>query len=299
MEDKVDFVFPYVDASDVFWQDKYFNTIGKMPDKDSSRYRSDFNLKPLFRSIEQNTDFIRSVVMIVDSESQVPKWLDKSKVRIVCHNEFIPKEKLPTFNSDTIEMYLPKIQGLTEHFLYGNDDMLFNSHCSIEDFFTKDGKLKIEFSKKNSANTLFLKMVWRQFCYIRDKTNSVFETNCYQQPRHCIAPMSLSLMNECFDAFKQDIDDSCTTLRDCSRNFNQYLYQTYSEFKGQTDRATTTFGYYNMSKTDFRKAIADIWQRHSQTICLNDTPSTSVKAAEEVQKALMGRYYLPSVYEVS
>ena len=35
----------------------------------------------------------------------------------------MPQQCLPTFNSTTIEMFLPKIPDLAEHFIYGNDDM--------------------------------------------------------------------------------------------------------------------------------------------------------------------------------
>lgn len=44
------------------------------------------------------------------------------------HKDIIPKEFLPTFNSVTIEFFLYNIPGLTEQFIYMNDDMyLLNS----------------------------------------------------------------------------------------------------------------------------------------------------------------------------
>lgn len=82
--------------------------------------------------------FIRTVHLIVSNIEQVPEWLDQSKVHVVLHKDIIPEDLLPTFNSTTIEMYLHKIDGLSEHFIYSNDDMLAINALSQENFF-KDG----------------------------------------------------------------------------------------------------------------------------------------------------------------
>jgi hypothetical protein len=57
------------------------------------------------------------------------------KVRVVYHKEFMPGWALPTFNSCSIEMFLHRIPGLSERFLYGNDDMFPVSPLTEEDFF--------------------------------------------------------------------------------------------------------------------------------------------------------------------
>ena len=50
----------------------------------------------------------------------------------------MPKENLPTFNSNAIEMNMHKIKGLSEQFVYFNDDMFLTNKVFPEDFF-KDG----------------------------------------------------------------------------------------------------------------------------------------------------------------
>ena len=45
---------------------------------------------------------------------------------------------LPTFNANTIELNLHRIEGLAEQFVYFNDDMFITDHVKPEDFF-RDG----------------------------------------------------------------------------------------------------------------------------------------------------------------
>ena len=51
------------------------------------------------------------------------------------HADFIPAEFLPTFNSVVIERYMHRIPGLSEHFVYFNDDFYIINHLPVERFF--------------------------------------------------------------------------------------------------------------------------------------------------------------------
>ena len=50
----------------------------------------------------------------------------------------MPKEILPTFNSCAIELHLHRIKGLSEQFVYFNDDMVLNAPVT-PDYYFKDG----------------------------------------------------------------------------------------------------------------------------------------------------------------
>src|SRR5690606_3352643 len=78
-----------------------------------------------------------------------PEWLDtdSGKVTIVPHREIFPNPgDLPTFNSHAIEACLHRIPGLSEHFLYFNDDVFLGRETTIETFFTKAGQMKSRLS---------------------------------------------------------------------------------------------------------------------------------------------------------
>jgi hypothetical protein len=50
--------------------------------------------------------------------------LESGKVKIIDHRDIIPGEYLPTFNVVTIESFLHRIEGLSEIYLYNNDDIM-------------------------------------------------------------------------------------------------------------------------------------------------------------------------------
>jgi len=71
-------------------------------------------------------------------------------INIVLHEDIIPEKYLPTFNSTTIEMFLCKIKGLSEHFIYFNDDMFPVMPHSMNDFFI-DGKSVYELVRQSTC----------------------------------------------------------------------------------------------------------------------------------------------------
>ena len=129
----IDIVVTYVDDRDPVWQKaiQQYN-IEDMP----SRYRSWDIFKYWFRGVEKHMPFIQTVHLVVSNIEQIPEWLDQSKVHVVLHKDIIPQKLLPTFNSTTIEMYLHKIDGLSECFIYSNDDMMPMNDMDIGSFFT-------------------------------------------------------------------------------------------------------------------------------------------------------------------
>jgi hypothetical protein len=53
----------------------------------------------------------------------------------VKHEDYIPKEYLPTFNANTIELNFHRIKELSEHFVYFNDDTFITNYMNESDFF--------------------------------------------------------------------------------------------------------------------------------------------------------------------
>ena len=136
---EIDIVVPWVDSSDPEWQadkSKYasVNSYGDRPE----RFRERGLLKYFFRCIDKNMPWVRNVYFI--TRQNAPAWLDVSnpKLRVVKHEDFIPENALPCFNSSLLERYLHLIPGLSEHFIYFNDDCYVLSPVS-EGYFFKNG----------------------------------------------------------------------------------------------------------------------------------------------------------------
>ena len=136
-KEKIDIVVLWVDGNDKEWlkeKNKYLNIKG---DAKVNRFRDCENLQYLFRGIEKFAPWVNKVFFV--TWGHLPKWLDTSndKIVIVKHEEFIPKEYLPTFNSNVIEMNLHRIEKLSEKFILFNDDIFILKELKPEDFFIK------------------------------------------------------------------------------------------------------------------------------------------------------------------
>jgi len=151
---QVDLVVTYVDNTDPVWIESISPWV-KSSDSDE-RYRNWNMFKYWFRGVEKNMPFIRTVHLVVSNIEQVPKWLDQSKIHVVLHKEIIPENLLPTFNSTTIEMFLYRIPGLAEHFIYSNDDMFPVNPLSIDDFFRNGTPIYKLIKRTNAINTFRL-----------------------------------------------------------------------------------------------------------------------------------------------
>lgn len=138
MENQIDFVIPWVDGNDEYWKkekDQYQPQ--EKTDDGVSRYRDWDNLKYWFRAVEKYAPWVHKVYFV--TWGHVPEWLNVNhpKLVIVKHEDYIPKKYLPTFSSHPIELNFHRIEGLSEQFVYFNDDMFLTRPVSPEDFFVK------------------------------------------------------------------------------------------------------------------------------------------------------------------
>ncbi|MGZ9842213.1 stealth family protein [Weissella confusa] len=136
----IDLVVTWVDQDDKKWLKKYAEYSESNERDYEIRYRDYGTLMYLFRSIEKYAPWINQVYLVTDE--QVPDFLNIDSVTVIDHKDIIPEDYLPTFNSNVIEWHLTNIKGLSEHFLYFNDDMFFNAPVRPEDFFDHSGKIK-------------------------------------------------------------------------------------------------------------------------------------------------------------
>jgi hypothetical protein len=136
----IDFVITWVDGNDPKWleeRNKYRPDTNT--DSRACRYRDWDNLRYWFRGVEKFAPWVNNIFFV--TWGHLPEWLDVNhpKLKIIKHEDYIPKEYLPTFSSRPIELNLHRIKGLSEHFVYFNDDVFIIKKTRREDFF-KNGK---------------------------------------------------------------------------------------------------------------------------------------------------------------
>ncbi|MCD8052897.1 MAG: capsular biosynthesis protein [Lachnospiraceae bacterium] len=91
-----------------------------------------------FRGVERYFPWIRTIHFI--TWGHVPLWLNVNhpRLHIVRHEDFIPYEFCPTFSVNPIELNLHRVEGLSERFIYANDDMFFVGSIASNYYF-QDG----------------------------------------------------------------------------------------------------------------------------------------------------------------
>ncbi|CAH0491970.1 unnamed protein product [Peronospora farinosa] len=108
---------------------------GKDDSNSDNRFRDNEELRYSLRSLEKYAPWVRHIYVVTDG--QIPSWLDieSSKISIIKHEViFTNKSHLPVFSSPAIEWNLDNIPGLSEMFLYLNDDVFLGSPVRPEDF---------------------------------------------------------------------------------------------------------------------------------------------------------------------
>lgn len=101
------------------------------------------------RSLAENANIFDKVFLIYgEDETILPDWLNKNKFTLVKHSDFIPEDKLPTFNQCVIETNMHNISGLSEQFVYLKEDSFFMKPCVVNDFFT-NGKSVLSYSNNS------------------------------------------------------------------------------------------------------------------------------------------------------
>lgn len=144
MNQDIDIVVPWVDGSDPGWlkEKRYWYSL-LCPDRESNtdvRYQSWDNLAYWFRAVETYLPWFHKIYFI--TWGHVPDFLkpDHPKLKIIRHEDFIPREFLPTFQANTIEMNLHRIQELSENIIYFNDDM-FPLEPIAEEYYYRDNQV--------------------------------------------------------------------------------------------------------------------------------------------------------------
>ncbi|MFE3995277.1 stealth conserved region 3 domain-containing protein [Streptomyces goshikiensis] len=145
----IDVVYTWVDNTDPVWlkrntevQEEH-GRLAAASAGSSARFRNRDELRYSLRSLDLHAPWVRNVYLVTDD--QTPDWLDTDhpRVRVVSHREiFGDTGKLPSYNSHAIESRLHRIEGLSEHVLYFNDDVFLGRPMKAESFFLGSGTAK-------------------------------------------------------------------------------------------------------------------------------------------------------------
>ena len=187
----IDIVIAWVDGNDLELKKKRHKFLTGEDASDAisdTRFASNNEIYYNIASILKYVPFCRNIFIVTDN--QKPEFVHEfaeqglcasKKIRIVDHKEIFRghEQHLPTFNTRSIESMLWNIEGLSDYFIYLNDDFFFNSPAKIEDFIQNDQM--VVYGHWQSSFALKTKLKYRQF--LNAKFNKPI------QPKHMIAQM--------------------------------------------------------------------------------------------------------------
>lgn len=135
---KIDFVITWLDGNDPNWKKEHdccSKKINKSVDNSEARYRNWDLLRYWFRGVEKYAPWVNNIYFV--TWGHIPCWLNVShpKLKVVKHEDFIPSEYLPLFNSCAIEFFFNRIKGLSDRFVYFNDDFFLIDSVKPDRFF--------------------------------------------------------------------------------------------------------------------------------------------------------------------
>ncbi|XP_076162646.1 N-acetylglucosamine-1-phosphate transferase subunits alpha and beta isoform X4 [Ptiloglossa arizonensis] len=141
----IDVVYTWVNGSDPIFLKNLEKHVPVMDvNTAASRYSDKDELRFSLRSIEMYAPWVRHVYIVTNG--QIPSWLDMDnpRVTLITHEDiFLNKSDLPTFSSPAIESHIHKIPGISDKFLYFNDDVMLGAEVWPEDFITQAGGQKV------------------------------------------------------------------------------------------------------------------------------------------------------------
>lgn len=191
MQQQIDIVIAWVDGNDLELKKKRHKYLTGEDASDAvsdTRFASNNEIYYNIASILKYVPFCRNIFVVTDN--QRPEFIDEfaaqglctaDKIRVVDHREIFRgyEQHLPTFNTRSIESMLWNIEGLSDYFIYLNDDFFFNSTAQLEDFL--NGNHLVIYGHWQSSFALKTKLKYRQFLQ-RQFGKPI-------QPKHMIAQM--------------------------------------------------------------------------------------------------------------
>lgn len=280
----MDIALTYVDGRDVIWQESYAEAVGRVINP--KRFRDWGTLKYLLRGVQKYLPFVENVYLVVSSRSQVPEWVNWDNVHVVLHDEIIPAEYLPTFNSATIEMFLHRIPGLSEEYIYFNDDIFPVRECKPTDFFV-DGKIVAKPAKHILANNLY-KRHTRNSSALARKAAGLEPSRVFIRPQHCNSPMLRSCCEQLSLDYSAEIVASLSRTR-ANCNINQYFFTDYLYYTGQVVARRNSCKHFSLATASARKICKFMRKPSRSFMCVNDVNLSAAKF-ERTRAALLAAF---------
>lgn len=311
----IDIVYTWVDSADPEWQAARIEWAKRQKIElqaagNDERYVNRDELKYSLRSVWLYAPFVRHIYIVTAGHH--PDWADTAngKVFVVAHEDIFPdKTDLPTFNSHAIEACLHRIPGLSEHFLYFNDDVFLGRETSVDTYFTKAGLMKSRLSPSGFTTVTrpdlsAIPTDWASYNAAQLMLQD-FGILFDRRVKHVPMPLKRSLLAEIESRYSQAVARTRSARFRSPEDLS--VPSMLAHYYGiATGRAVEWEGmpresaYVDTGRRDFAIRLKAIQKDRPTFVCLNVTRHTDVslrRQAALLQQYLDARYPLPSPFE--
>ena len=236
----IDAVITWVDGNDPLHQRKMSKVLSseetKRPYVGSVKYKEIGEIYYCVLSIIKFAPFVRNIFIVTDN--QVPQFIKKQeisdpRIKIIDHKEIFKglMDFAPTFNPRCIDALLYRIPGLSERFIYFNDDMFLIKKTDKEDWYEEGGAPVLRGKWAKSYNKIWYKKAASLFFPFLKKrpsynlaqsisANVVGYNNSYYRSFHAGRPLLKSVFE---DYFKKNPQTLRNQLKYRFRHQDQFI----------------------------------------------------------------------------
>lgn len=268
----------------------------KTPNHDI-RLGYNYELKYSLRSVYYFAPWVNKIYILMNNPKKMPSWIKENndKIIIVDHLDTFPSKKyLPNTNSNAIETTIPNINGLSEHFIYFNDDFFLGRKAKYTDFFTPDGKAIVHENTEKTKPTLYKTTV--------SKLKFKFPPNNGKMYEHFPMPRIKSICAEFNEKYSDYIDWIRKTKKRKGEGFNickkydltlpcqqiHYPVAKYMYLKKMAILSNDKYRsyYVNNSGEHVEEKLDNIKKLKPLFFCINDT-ETDIHMRKKLPKIML------------
>ena len=235
----------------------------------------------------------------------------------------MPEAYLPSYNSAAIELNLHRIEGLSEHFIYFNDDMFMIKDTQPSDFY-KNGHPKllavydalVPWSPFTNTYHNNVELIYRHFPnkkamksspwkFFNFRYGSLVLKNLLLLPwgptgyvnQHLPVPMKKSTLSHLWDIEGETLDrTSRNKIRDYGVDVNQYVCSNWQIESNQFYPMSKNFGEtIGLNQVDKLESIFK--DRRKKLLCVNDDGDFREENIIHFKQILNEYYPKKSTYE--
>ena len=324
----VDAVYTWVDGADPLWLEQKHLLGQKLsgdfsaPEKgnDAARFRDNDELRYSLRSLERFAPWVRRVHLI--TADQKPEWLNIERVNLVSHRDIFPADvPLPVFSTRPIEFCVHRIPGLSEHFIYCNDDFLLGRPLAKNNFFLPDGRPRLWVVKRSKtymqqllsrldSSASHASSVARSHALIKERYGLSFPFTL----RHYPKAMRCSSAAALWEAFPEEITATLNSPFRSPQDLSVTMLYPLFLLAEKTGVSHSINGIRqicdiiackgmahmgaSIGDSNARNKMRAIRLLRPKTFCLNDAPGASNADRQALKDFLAAMFPRPSKYEL-